>query len=83
LRCDAVKRQMDDMTGGSTNLASFMQTVQNERTKTNKKLDNIMKKLDILETQVCKDGGSNEKMLDMLHKKVTLLEKQVQDIDHE
>ena len=74
---------MDDMTGGSSNLASFMSTVQSERTKTNRKLENLLKKLDKLEAQVCKDGGSNEKLLEMLHKKTTLLEKQVQDIDHD
>lgn len=74
---------MDEMTGGSTNLAAFMQQVSNERAKTNTKLENLLKKYDRLETQVCKDGGSNEKMLEMLHKKTTLLEKQVQDIDHE
>ena len=64
-------------------MASFMSTVQSERTKTNRKLENLLKKLDKLEAQVCKDGGSNEKLLEMLHKKTTLLEKQVQDIDHD
>ena len=64
-------------------MAAFMATVQSERKKTNKKMESLLKKLDKLEAQVCKDGGSNEKLLDMLHKKTTLLEKQVQDIDHE
>lgn len=74
---------MDDMTGGTSNLASFMGAVQSERAKTNKKMETLLKKLDKLEAQVCKDGGSNEKLLEMLHKKTTLLEKQVQDIDHD
>ena len=68
---------MDDMTGGASNLAAFMSTVQVERVRTNKKMETCLRKLDLLETQVCKDGGSTEKLLEMLHKKTTLLEKQV------
>ena len=71
------------MTGGANNLASFMQKVKIEREKTNAKLDNLFKKLDRLETQVCMDGGASEKLLDNLRKKVVLIEKQFQDIDHE
>ena len=51
---------MDEMTGGATNLAAFMQKVQFEREKTNAKMEKLLAKLDRLETQVCKDGGSNE-----------------------
>lgn len=32
---------------------------------------------------MCKDGGASEKMQEHLNKKVVLLERQVQDIDHE
>ena len=74
---------MDEMTGGATNLAAFMQKVQFEREKTNAKMEKLLAKLDRLETQVCKDGGSNERMLDYLHKKTTLMERTVQDLDHE
>ena len=71
------------MTGGASNLANFMSKVQSEREKTNNKLDSMVKKLDRLETQVVKDGGSTGKMVEYLSKKAAVLEKQVQDIDHE
>jgi uncharacterized coiled-coil protein SlyX len=65
------------MTGGASNLASFMTTVQNEREKTNTKLDKLTKKLDRLENQVSTDGGASEKMLDYLNKKTMVMEKQL------
>ena len=82
-RCDDAKRQLDDMTGGTSSLASFMQKVQYERDKTNKKLDNAMKKVEGLEGIVLKDFGATEKTVDHLRLKCSMLEKQVQDIDHE
>lgn len=41
-KCDDVKRQMDEMTGGASNLAAFMQKVGFERDKTNKKLERLI-----------------------------------------
>ena len=82
-KCDEVKTQIDEMTGGATNLAAFMQKVQFEREKTNNKMENLLKKVDRIETEVCMNGGANEKLLDYLGKKTTLLERTVQDIDHE
>ena len=81
--CKEVKQKMDDMTGGANDLVSFMQTVKLERDKTRKKLETLTKKLDRLETQVCKDGGSSEKLIEMLNKKTCILEKKVQDIAHD
>ena len=63
------------MTGGASNLANFMSKVQSEREKTNNKLDSMVKKLDRLETQVVKDGGSTGKMVEYLSKKAAVLEK--------
>ena len=71
------------MTGGASSLASFMQKVQYERDKTNKKLDNFMKKVEGLEAIVLKDFGATQKTVDHLRLKCNMLEKQVQDIDHE
>ena len=39
--------------------------------------------VDRLDTQVVKDGGSNEKMLDYLRNKTTVLDKQVQDLAYD
>ena len=83
LACEKCEKQISDMTGGANNLASFMQKVKYDRDKTNVKLDNFFKKLDRLETEVCKNGGASEKLLEHLSKKSMLIEKQVQDIDHE
>ena len=63
------------MTGGTSSLASFMQKVQYERDKTNKKLDNFMKKVENLEAIVLKDFGACEKTVDHLRIKCSLLEK--------
>lgn len=46
-------------------------------------MENLLKKVDRIETEVCMNGGANEKLLDYLSKKTTLLERTVQDIDHE
>jgi len=65
------------MTGGATNLTSFMQQVSVERTKTNNKLEKVMKKLDLLETQVSKEGGASEKNIEYLTQKTMVMDKQV------
>ena len=80
---EEVKKQLDEMTDGATNLTSFMAKVKLDRDKMLAKQDTLFKKLDRLETQVCRDGGASEKLLDHLSKKVVILERQVQDIDHE
>jgi hypothetical protein len=49
-KVDQVITQLGEMTGGATNLASFMQSVSADRTKMNSKLEKIIKKLDLLET---------------------------------
>ena len=64
-------------------MASFMAKVSYEREKTNHKLERLTKVVDVIETQINKDGGSNEKMLDYLNTKTMKMEKQVQDIAYE
>lgn len=81
--CKEVKQRMEDITGGANDLVSFMQSVKLERDKTKKRLETLTKKLDRLETQVCKDGGASDKMIEMLNKKTCVLEKKVQDIAHD
>ena len=63
------------MTGGASNLAAFMQTVQNEREKTNAKLDKLTKKLNLLDNQVTVDSGASGKIIDYLSKKTMVMEK--------
>ena len=65
------------MTGGANNLATFMQKVKFDRDKTDRKLESFQKKQDRLETEVCKNGGASEKMIEHLSKKAALLEKAV------
>ena len=52
-----------------------MQKVQYERDKTNKKLDNALKKVEGLEAIVLKDFGATEKTVDHLRLKCSMLEK--------
>ena len=63
------------MTGGTSSLASFMQKVQYERDKTNKKVDSALKKVEGLEAIVLKDFGATEKTVDHLRLKCSMLEK--------
>ena len=74
---------MEEMTGGANNLASFMEQVKKERQKTNEKLYKCMASLEKLQMKVFEEGGSNGKVMSNLVKKCTLLEKTVQDLDHE
>lgn len=56
-------------------MAAFMQTVQNEREKTNAKLDKLTKKLNLLDNQVTVDSGASGKIIDYLSKKTMVMEK--------
>lgn len=48
---------MKDMTGGTNNMASFMDQMSKERRKTNIKLDKAVNTLDELELKVHEEGG--------------------------
>ena len=52
-----------------------MQKVQLERDKTNKKLENLLKKVEGLEGIVLRDFGATEKTVDHLRLKCSMLEK--------
>ena len=60
-----------------------MDQVKKERQRTNEKLYKCLGDLDKLKTKVYEEGGSNGKVLSNLVKKCSLIEKTVQDLDHE
>ena len=82
-RCDQVSAELKEITGGANNLAEFMEQVKRERIKVNAKLDKTIDSLDKLDQRVFTENTNSDKLLCITSKKVQILEKTVQDLNHE
>ena len=71
------------MTGGASDLATFMKQIVTERTRTRNKLDRIDKRIENIEQVVDHDQNKNGKILDDLVKRTVIIEKKMQDINYE
>ena len=82
-KIEKVADEMKDMTGGTNNMASFMDQMSKERRKTNIKLDKAVNTLDELELKVHEEGGQRGNLLQQMIKKVGLLDRNLTDLSHE
>ena len=81
--CEKVANDMKDMSGGTNNMASFMEHSKKERNKINFKLDKAVNTLGQLEIKVHEEGGQRGNILQQLVKKVALLDRGLSDLNHE
>ena len=81
--CEKVAADVKEMTGGSNNMAAFMEYMKKEKIKTNAKLDKAVKTLDELETKVNEEGGQRGNLLQQMVKKVANLDRGLSDLGHE
>lgn len=63
------------MTGGASDLASFVNTIKSERKKMDKKLDKALTTLENLELRVHTEGEKNGTLMQQIVKKMASLDR--------